>query len=322
MGSRDVTVIIPARNAASSIARTLKSVEWQTLAPSRVLVVDDGSSDSTTEVVRRFSASSGVNISLLHSGGRGAGAARNVGLAQVSTPSVAFLDADDIWYPTKLERQVPLTDDRRVIGCLMHYLSPRGAILGVNARFGSFDTATEALRSGRVMPLALSSWLVPTQRLIEIGGFDETFRRAQDLELGVRLTNVGMSLAWPQTAILLGYLIHASAVTATSYREQFLAAELVRHRLAEGNAVAYEPWVASKSHSINLRRRALSGNYYRLAAVRSGQGRATAKWAAAAAALTLDPIEVLKKLKWRDSRVSQEPAAAVPNAVLDLLNET
>jgi glycosyltransferase involved in cell wall biosynthesis len=322
MGSHDVTVIIPARNAASSIARTLKSVEWQTLAPSRVLVVDDGSSDSTTEVVRRFSASSGVNISLLHSGGRGAGAARNVGLAQVSTPSVAFLDADDIWYPTKLERQIPLTDDRRIVGCLMHYLSPRGAILGVNARFDSFDIATEALRSGRVMPLALSSWLVPTRRLIEIGGFDETFRRAQDLELGVRLTNVGMSLAWPQTAILLGYLIHASGVTATSYREQFLAAELVRHRLAEGNAVAYEPWVASKSHSINRRRHALSGNYYRLAAVRSGQGRATAKWAAAVAALTLDPIEVLKKLKWRASRVSREPAAAVPNAVIDLLNET
>jgi glycosyltransferase involved in cell wall biosynthesis len=321
VGSRDVTVIIPARNAACSIARTLKSVEWQTLAPSRVLVVDDGSSDSTTEVVKRFSASSGVNISLLHTGGRGAGAARNEGLAQVSTPYVAFLDADDIWYPTKLEHQVPLTDDRRVVGCLMHYLSPRGAILGVNARFDSFDTATEALRSGRVMPLALSSWLVPTQRLIEIGGFDETFRRAQDLELGVRLTNVGMSLAWPRTAILLGYLIHASGATATSYREQFLAAELVRHRLAEGNAVAYEPWVASKSHSINLRRRALSGNYYRLAAVRSGQGRATAKWAAAAAALTLDPIEVLKKLKWQASRVSQEPAAAVPNAVLDLLNE-
>jgi glycosyltransferase involved in cell wall biosynthesis len=322
MGSRDVTVIIPARNAASSIARTLKSVEWQTLAPSRVLVVDDGSSDSTTDVVRRFSASSGVNISLLHAGGRGAGAARNEGLAQVSTPYVAFLDADDIWYPTKLERQVPLTDDRRIVGCLMHYLTPRGAILGVNARFDSFDTATEALRSGRVMPLALSSWLMPTQRLIEIGGFDETFRRAQDLELGVRLTNVGMSLAWPQTAILLGYFIHASGVTATSYREQFLAAELVRHRLAEGNAVAYERWVASKSHSINLRRRALSGNYYRLAAVRFGQGRPTAKWAAAAAALTLDPIEVLKKLKWRARRVSQEPAAAVPNAVLDLLNET
>jgi glycosyltransferase involved in cell wall biosynthesis len=321
VGSRDVTVIIPARNAASSIARTLKSVEWQTLAPSRVLVVDDGSSDSTTEVVKRFSASSGLDISLLHTGGRGAGAARNEGLAQVSTPYVAFLDADDIWYPTKLEHQVPLTDDRRVVGCLMHYLSPRGAILGVNARFDSFDTATEALRSGRVMPLALSSWLVPTQRLVEIGGFDETFRRAQDLELGVRLTNVGMSLAWPQTAILLGYLIHASGVTATSYREQFLAAELVRHRLAEGNAVAYEPWVASKSHSITLRRRALSGNYYRLAAVRSGQGRTTAKWAAAAAALTLDPIEVLKKLKWQASRVSQETAAAVPNAVLDILNE-
>ena len=149
MGSRDVTVIIPARNAASSIARTLMSVEWQTLAPLRVLVVDDGSSDSTTEVVRRFSASSGVNISLLHTGGRGAGAARNEGLAHVSTPYVAFLDADDIWYPTKLERQIPLTDDRRIVGCLMHYLTPRGAILGVNARFDSFDSATEALRSGR-----------------------------------------------------------------------------------------------------------------------------------------------------------------------------
>ena len=86
--------------------------------------------------------------------------------------------------------------------------------------------------------------------------------------------------------------------------------------------MAYEPWVASKSHSINLRRRALSGSYYRLAAVRSGQGRAAAKWAAAAAALTLIPLKFLKKLKWRASRVSQQPAATVPNAVLDLLNET
>jgi glycosyltransferase involved in cell wall biosynthesis len=286
-----------------------------------VLVVDDGSTDTTREQVKRYSANSRLDISLLATGGRGAGAARNEGLAQVTTQLVAFLDADDIWYPTKLERQAPLVDEGRIVGSLMHYLSPSGAVLGANARFESYESATEALRAARVMPLALSSWLLPTKQLTAAGGFDETFRRAQDFELGVRLANAGMSLAWPLEDVLLGYLIHASGVSATSYREQFLAAELVRFRLANDIAPEYASWVHGNSHSARIRRRALSGNYYRRAAVRAGEGNTLGKWAAGALAVALDPPEVLSKLKWRRTHRTNERFKGPPRDVLDLLGK-
>lgn len=100
-----VSVIIPAYNAETFIGRTLNSVLSQTYTNIEVLVVDDGSQDRTTEIVDFFSQQDG-RITLLKQANAGVAAARNLAIAKSKGEYIAPIDADDIWYPQKLEKQV------------------------------------------------------------------------------------------------------------------------------------------------------------------------------------------------------------------------
>lgn len=96
----DVTVIVPAFNAAATLAETLASISNQTMPPEAIVVVDDGSTDETTVVAR---ATPGVT--LIQQDNAGVAAAMNAGLAGVRTEAVAILDADDVFTPQRLARQ-------------------------------------------------------------------------------------------------------------------------------------------------------------------------------------------------------------------------
>jgi glycosyltransferase involved in cell wall biosynthesis len=97
----DVAVVIPVRDGEAHLAEALSSVLSQDLAPVEILVVDDGSTDRSAEVAR----AAGPRIEVLSTPPRGAGAARNLGVASTRAPWIAFLDADDVWEPAKLSRQ-------------------------------------------------------------------------------------------------------------------------------------------------------------------------------------------------------------------------
>lgn len=102
----DVSVIIPAHNAADFIADTLSSAQRQTLKTIEILVVDDASSDQTAEIVSEASKAD-ARIQLIKvNPNRGVANARNVGVQHALGEFVAFLDADDQWLPQKLEQQV------------------------------------------------------------------------------------------------------------------------------------------------------------------------------------------------------------------------
>ncbi len=100
-----VSVIIPAFNAATVIERTVRSVIAQSCAVLEILVVDDGSTDETGSVVKRLSADDS-RISLLQQENRGVSAARNLGIKHARGEYIALLDADDIWFPEKIAKQV------------------------------------------------------------------------------------------------------------------------------------------------------------------------------------------------------------------------
>jgi glycosyltransferase involved in cell wall biosynthesis len=100
-----VSVIIPAFNAATNIRQTLDSVRAQTYRNFEVIVVDDGSSDGTTAIVAEF-VSDDPRFQLVRQQNRGVGDARNAGIRKARGRYVAPLDADDLWYPEKLEKQV------------------------------------------------------------------------------------------------------------------------------------------------------------------------------------------------------------------------
>jgi GT2 family glycosyltransferase len=95
-----ISVVIPTKDRADLLAVTLRSVREQSLSPAEVIVVDDGSTDSTEDVVRE----AGARLVRNSQGGWGAARARNAGLAQAHTEYVSFLDSDDLFHPRALER--------------------------------------------------------------------------------------------------------------------------------------------------------------------------------------------------------------------------
>ncbi|UKO97248.1 glycosyltransferase family 2 protein [Nostoc sp. UHCC 0870] len=100
-----VSVIIPAYNAEKFISKTLQSVLSQTYINIEVLVVDDGSLDRTTEIVESF-ARNDNRVILIKQSNKGVAAARNLAISKSTGEYIAPVDADDIWYPKKLEKQV------------------------------------------------------------------------------------------------------------------------------------------------------------------------------------------------------------------------
>jgi glycosyltransferase involved in cell wall biosynthesis len=100
-----VSVIIPAFNAAGNIRQTLDSVRAQTYETFEAIVIDDGSSDGTSAIVEEF-ARKDPRFRLVRQENRGVGDARNAGIRKASGQYIAPLDADDLWFPEKLEKQV------------------------------------------------------------------------------------------------------------------------------------------------------------------------------------------------------------------------
>lgn len=103
--SSTVSVVIPAYNASRTLGETLRSAMAQTHAELEILVVDDGSTDETVQVAEELAALDG-RIRLLRQANAGVAAARNAGIAASSGEFIAPLDADDLWHPAKIERQL------------------------------------------------------------------------------------------------------------------------------------------------------------------------------------------------------------------------
>lgn len=128
-----VSVIVPAYNAARWIRETIDSVRGQTLRAIEVIVVDDGSCDETAEIVSEVAALDS-RIRLVQQKNAGVGAARNTGIQLASADLIAPIDADDLWEPDKLEKQVKRLSecDRKtgMIYCWSHHIDAYGNDLG------------------------------------------------------------------------------------------------------------------------------------------------------------------------------------------------
>jgi glycosyltransferase involved in cell wall biosynthesis len=192
-----VSVVIPARDAAGTIARALSSVLAQEWRPLEVIVVDDASRDRTAAIVEDFAAAAGsVTIRLLrHAVARGAAGARNAGIAAASGEIIAFQDADDEWLPDKLARQVErLRADPGVlfVACGARLIAATGEDVGA---LYDGQTPPEGAAAWRALlarnTIATPSVIAWKRELQALGGFDTSLRIAEDQDMWIRLAMRG-----------------------------------------------------------------------------------------------------------------------------------
>jgi glycosyltransferase involved in cell wall biosynthesis len=180
-----VTVAIPTYNRRDFLPLALDSVFQQSFKDFEVLVIDDGSTDGTEEVVRSYPHP----VRYLRQENQGEPATRNRLIAETRTPLLAWLDSDDVWLPEKLEKQVAALGDpssRTLVYSPKISIDAAGAILRRQGR---------PTYSGRITPqvfceafILTSSVLMPTALAREAGGFDVRYPVAGDLRLWLILS--------------------------------------------------------------------------------------------------------------------------------------
>jgi len=197
-----VDVIVPAYNAARFLRAAIDSALAQDGPPLRVIVVNDGSTDDTEAIARAY----GDPVVVVSQANRGLPGARNRGIAESTAPYLALLDADDVWKPGKIARQVAVLDahpevgfvftdmtifqgDMEVVedGYLDHepgYRSLARVALGDGAALLPAGVADRLMRENFVSP---STVMLRGEAIRRIGGFDEAFRVCEDIECWLRL---------------------------------------------------------------------------------------------------------------------------------------
>lgn len=186
-----VSVVIPAYNAAWCVRRALDSVLAQEYRDFEVIVVDDGSQDDTTAILAGY----GGAVRVLSKPNGGLSSARNAGIAAARGEYVAFLDADDWWLPGKLLRQVALMESRpKLLFCstACGVQSPEGLRLA-DWRCGCGDRpALECIFAVNAYVAGSgSSVLAKREVFARAGGFDESLRSLEDIDMWMRLAALG-----------------------------------------------------------------------------------------------------------------------------------
>lgn len=180
--------MIPAYNAADYIAHALESVRAQTMQDFEVIVVDDGSTDNTHEVVKSILPAARY----FTQSNQGAAAARNFGVAQARSELIAFLDSDDIWLPEKLMRQVQQFDRDRELAMAF----TESVTFDEQGVYPNPYSKRERLMSGDlVRNIFLFSYVgTPTVMIRRdvfesVGGFDTNLRASEDDNLWIRVAS-------------------------------------------------------------------------------------------------------------------------------------
>lgn len=213
-------MIIPCRDVRGHVERAFRSAMEQYEVKVEVILIDDGSTDGTRDVLRALAALHTSNVKLIELAGSGACAARNAGLRASAAPYVQFLDADDALRPDKLKRQMALAlraDADLVVGGYANHFESGNAERSV---MPMTDDAWQALIRTRMG--TTSANLFKRAALETVGGWDETLRSSQDYELMFRMLQRGARIAWdPQVACDVLKREHGS-ISRTGERENWL----------------------------------------------------------------------------------------------------
>lgn len=189
-----VSIVVPAWNATAFIKKTLSTVASQTFRDFELIVVDDGSSDATKDVVDLFLKDNGLRGRCIRQENKKIAGARNTGIRAAGADLIAFLDHDDLWFPEKLARIVSEFDAHPEADLVCHQenVVSGGAFVRVT-RNGPWapNMYEKLLFDGNA--LSPSAVTVKKAKLFEAGLFreDPEFNTVEDYDLWMRLARIG-----------------------------------------------------------------------------------------------------------------------------------
>lgn len=189
-----VSVIIPAYNGDRYISEAIDSVLAQTYSEYEIIVVDDGSTDRTPEIVRQY----GDRVNYLSQTNQGVAASRNLGLAAARGKYIAFLDQDDLFLAHKLSTQVALLEGNATLGIVnsgWQIVDERGE---VKAAVQPWEQIPQLNCANLVIwkPVFLGAMLFRRSWLERSQGFDISLTQTPDVDLVMRLAMMGCPAAW------------------------------------------------------------------------------------------------------------------------------
>jgi glycosyltransferase involved in cell wall biosynthesis len=212
-----ISVIIPVYNGEKTIRETIESVLSQTFRDFELIILNDGSQDSTLEVVSSIQDS---RLKVFSHPNAGLAASRNRGTFHAVGEYISFIDADDLWTPDKLETQLKALQDNpeaAVAYSWTNYIDESGQFL----RRGGYLTANGDVYAKLLVVDFLengSNPLIRRQALIQVGGFDESLPAAEDWDILLRLAAQYSFVAVPYPQIL--YRVSANSMSAHVVRQE------------------------------------------------------------------------------------------------------
>jgi glycosyltransferase involved in cell wall biosynthesis/peptidoglycan/xylan/chitin deacetylase (PgdA/CDA1 family) len=218
---RLVTVVVPAYNAAHTIDETLRSARYQTHRNLEILVVDDGSKDATPAIVAKHAAID-ARVRLITQANAGVAAARNRGIAEAKSDLIAPLDADDLWAPTKIEKQLLAMHKQGERTALVYtwfaVIDECGNVRDLEHRPSDTGQVLRRMCRGNLVGNG-SSPLMRKSAILDAGGFEPGLRAAnaqgcEDLLLYFRIAERHEFAVVPEH--LTGYRRHSATMSEDS----------------------------------------------------------------------------------------------------------
>lgn len=220
-----VSVIIPAYNCAKYLPEAIASVLAQTYKNYEIIVVNDGSTDNTSEVMTPFLD----RVRYFEQSNQGVSATRNRGLYLATGELVAFLDADDVFLPHKLEHQAAVFAARpevSIVNSGFQIITESGEELIAIERWHTIPELTPEIWLLH-KPVLPSAMMIRRESALEVGGFDSRFFASEDVDLVLRMVAKGCKSAWLKE-ITVYYRQHQSSASWRNPTRQMANAELMQ----------------------------------------------------------------------------------------------
>jgi glycosyltransferase involved in cell wall biosynthesis len=225
-----ISIIVPVYNGEKTIEETIATALRQTFKDFELIVVNDGSKDTTLEIVSNIQD---PRLRIFSYENKGQAASRNRGLAHATGEFIAFLDADDLWTPDKLGFQLMALEENPQAAVAYSWTDlidesgkflRRGAHVTVNGDVFARLLLSNFLDNG-------SNALIRKQALTEVGGFDESLPPAEDWDMWLRLAAHYQFVAVPFPQVL--YRVSTNSASSNVLRMESASLKVIERALAQ-----------------------------------------------------------------------------------------